>query len=86
MDFLIGYIVFALTTALCAWLFYYMPIVRLARANGISNTFTDNPILSTIVYIVISTVVAPGVFMALFSETKSKLFLNALKEEIFKAD
>ena len=86
MDFLIGYIIFAITTAICAWLFYYMPIVRLAKISGVRNTFTESPILSTIVYIIISIVVAPGIFMAIFSEGKSRVFHDALKGEIFKQD
>lgn len=86
MDWLIAYAVFAISTAICVWLFYYLPVVRAARASGVSNTFTDSPILSSIVYIVISIVIAPMLFVPLFSETKAILFRQALQEEIFKQD
>jgi hypothetical protein len=86
MDWLVGYTIFALSTAICVWLFYYLPIVRAARAIGISNTFTDSPIISSIVYLVISTIIAPMLFMPLFSETKAQLFRQALQKEIFKED
>jgi hypothetical protein len=86
MDWLVVYLVFALSTAICVWLFYYLPIVRAARASGVSNTFTDNPILSSIVYIIISVFIAPMLFVPLFSEAKAQLFRQALQEEIFKQD
>lgn len=86
MDWLIIYVVFALTTSICAWLFYYMPIVREARQRSINNSFTNSPILSSIVYIVISTFIAPTIFVALFSNQHSKQFYEALRQEILKQD
>lgn len=86
MDWLVAYAVFALSTAICVWLFYYLPVVRAARASSISNTFTNSPILSSIVYLVISIVIAPMLFIPLFNNTKGELFRQALKEEIFKQD
>jgi len=86
MDWLIVYIVFALTTSICAWLFYYVPVVREAKNKGIINSFTKSPILSSIVYIVISTFIAPTIFLAIFSNEHSKHFYKALREEILKQD
>lgn len=86
MDWLVVYLVFALSTAICVWLFYYLPIVRAARASGVSNSFTNSPILSSIVYIIISVFIAPMLFAPLFSEAKAQLFRQALQEEIFKQD
>jgi hypothetical protein len=86
MDWLIIYIVFALTTSICAWLFYYLPVMRIIKQRGIQNTFTNSPILSSVVYIVISTIIAPSVFLPLFSEAHGKMFRNALLEEMSKQD
>ena len=86
MDWLILYVVFALTTSICAWLFYFLPAVNEARQRNINNSFTRNPLISSIVYVVISTFIAPTIFMALFSNHHSKLFYNALREEILKQD
>lgn len=86
MDWLIFYTVFALTTSICAWLFYYIPLVAEARQRGVSNTFTNSPVLSSIVYIVISSFIAPSLFIPLFSEQQGKLFREALRGEILKQD
>jgi len=86
MDWIIIYLVFALTTSICAWLFYYVPIIAEAKKKAIVNTFTNSPILSSVVYIVISTFIAPTIFIALFSERHAKLFREALREEILKQD
>jgi hypothetical protein len=86
MDWLVIYLIFALTTSICAWLFYYMPVVREARKLGIENSFTNSPILSSVVYIIISTFIAPTIFVALFSNQHSKQFYDALRQEILKQD
>jgi hypothetical protein len=86
MDWLIIYLVFALTTSICAWLFYYMPVVIEAKRLGVNNSFTNSPVLSSMVYIVISSFIAPSLFIPLFSEHHGKLFRNALREEILKQD
>jgi len=86
MDWLIIYAIFALTTSICAWLFYFMPLVKEAKNRGVINTFTNSPLLSSVVYIVISTFIAPTIFIALFSNQHSKQFYEALKQEILKQD
>lgn len=86
MDWLVAYTVFALTTAICAWLFYFIPVVAEAQRKQIINTFTKSPYLSSIVYVVISTFIAPTIFVALFSKTHSKQFQDALRQEILKQD
>jgi len=86
MDWLIIYLVFAIATSICAWLFYYMPAVREAKQKGIVNSFTRSPVLSSLVYIIISTFIAPTIFVALFSNQHSKLFYEALRNEILKQD
>ena len=86
MDWLILYVVFAFTTSICAWLFYFMPAVREAKNKGIVNSFTTSTILSSVVYIIISTFIAPTIFVAIFSNEHSKQFYKALREEILKQD
>jgi len=86
MDWLVLYIIFALTTSLCAWLFYFMPAVKEAKHRGINNSFTNSTVLSSVVYIIISTFIAPTIFIALFSNQHSKQFYEALRQEILKQD
>ena len=86
MDWLTLYLVFAITTGICCWLFFYVPIVHEARRLGIDNTFTRSPIISNITYICISILVAPSLFIPIFSEEKGKLFRQALRSELLKQD
>jgi len=86
MDWLIIYLVFAISTSICAWLFYFMPLVKEAKQKNIINTFTNSPVLSSVVYIIISTLIAPTLFVALFSNQHSVKFYEALKQEILKQD
>jgi len=86
MDWLIIYLIFALTTSICAWLFYFIPAINEAKQRSINNTFTRSPVLSSIIYIVISSFIAPTIFIALFSSEHSKNFYRALREEILKQD
>lgn len=86
MDWITLYLVFAVTTGICCWLFFYVPIVQEARRLAVNNTFTRSPIISSVVYITISILVAPSVFIPIFNEEKGKLFRQALRSEILKQD
>lgn len=86
MEALIVYTVFAITTGICSWLFYYRPILQEAHELRVNNSFTRNPILSSFVYIVISTLIAPIVFIPLFNPIQSIAFIEALSREMLKQD
>ena len=86
MDALTLYLVFAVTTGICCWLFFYVPIANEAKRLGIDNTFTRSPIISNITYICISILIAPSLFIPIFSEEKGKLFRQALRSELLKQD
>ena len=86
MDALTLYLVFAVTTGICCWLFFYVPIVHEARRLNIHNTFTRSPIISSLTYIALSILIAPSIFIPIFSEEKGKLFKQALRSEILKQD
>lgn len=86
MDAITIYLVFAITTGICCWIFFYVPVVREAKSLGVVNSFTRSPIISSMVYIVISILVAPSLFIPIFSEEKGNLFRQALRSEILKQD
>lgn len=86
MEALIVYTVFAITTGICSWLFYYMPVLQEARELCINNSFTRSPILSSFVYIVISTLIAPMIFIPLFNPMQGIAFVEALRREMLKQD
>jgi hypothetical protein len=86
MDWITIYLVFAITTGICCWLFFYVPIVQEAKRLEVNNTFTRSPIISSVVYITISILIAPSVFIPIFNEEKGRLFRKALRSEILKQD
>jgi hypothetical protein len=86
MESLILYLTFATTTGICSWIFYYRPILFEAKNLQINNSFVRNPILSSIIYIILSILIAPGIFMPLFDKNQEIQFCNALKKEMFKQD
>lgn len=86
MEALIAYIVFAITTGICSWLFYYRPVLKEARELDINNSFTRSPILSSLVYTTISTLIAPIVFIPLFNPMQGMAFVTALRREMLKQD
>jgi hypothetical protein len=84
---LIGYyLLFAFSISLTACYLWFLPLVRLAKAEQVSNTFTNNTILSTFVYITVSAIVAPLLVPPMFSSDLEQRFLVGLKREIFKQD
>lgn len=80
------YIIFALTTAIACWYEFYWPVMREAKELGIENVTTNNPVLSSVVYIMISTVIAPVLVVPFFSSKKSELFRQGLRKGIFEKD
>lgn len=84
---LIGYyLLFAFSISLTACYLWYLPLVRMAKEQQVSNTFTNNPLLSTVVYILVSTLAAPFLVPPMFSEAMALRFTEGLKREIFKKD
>lgn len=84
MDWLIVYIIFAITTSICAWIFFYIPAIREAKKLNVVNSFTKNPVTSSLVYLILSVLIAPTIFIAIFDSQQSNLFYEALRKEILK--
>lgn len=80
------YIIFALTTGISCWFVFYWPVMREAKALGIENVTTQNPLLSSIVYIVISTIIAPVLIIPFLSNKRSEQFKEGLRKGIFEKD
>ena len=84
---LIGYyLLFAFSTSITACIFWFWPLIEQARASNISNTFTQYPKTSTVVYILVSTVVAPFLVLPLLSERMAEQFQAGLAREVLKQD
>ena len=84
---LIGYyLLFALSISITACYFWFWPILRDAKQAGIKNSFTQYPVLSTIVYVLISAVVAPLLLFPMLSAAMALRFEIGLRTEMLKAD
>jgi len=86
MELISYYLLFALSTAIAACYLWFWPMVQQAKAQGVQNSFTEYPVLSTVVYVLISTVVAPLLVPPMLSESIAKRFQAGLHREIFKQD
>lgn len=84
---LIGYyLLFAFSTSITACIFWFWPLVQQAQASGIENTFTQYPKTSTVIYVLVSTVVAPLLIPPMFSEQMAQKFSSGLAREILQQD
>ncbi len=86
MELISYYLLFALSTAIAACYLWFWPMVQQAKTAGVENSFTEYPKLSTLVYILVSTVVAPLLVPPMLSETIAQRFQAGLHREIFKQD
>lgn len=86
MELIAYYLLFAFSTAITASIFFFSPLIREARQSNIHNSFTENPVLSTVVYICISAIVAPMLVFPLLSDSIAQRFQDGLRREIMKAD
>ena len=82
---LIGYYaLFAFSTSITACIFWFWPLMQQAREAGIQNTFTEYPKTSTVIYVLVSSIVAPLLLPPMFSEQMAKKFSSGLAREILK--
>jgi hypothetical protein len=80
------YLLFALSTSITSWYIWYWPLVRKARETNISNSFTEYPKLSTVVYIFVSAIIAPFLVLPLLFDQFGENFERGLAKEILKDD
>jgi hypothetical protein len=72
------YIIFALATAIFALIDVFMPVLREAREFGVCNVLTENPKLSYLVYVCISTIIAPMIVVPLLVPSMNARFRASL--------
>ena len=80
------YLLFAFSTSITACYLWFWPLLQKAKSQDIKNSFTDNPILSSIIYIFISAIIAPVLLMPLFSNDMAEKFELGLSKEILKQE
>ena len=80
------YVLFAFSTSITACYLWFWPLLRKAKSQDIKNSFTDNPILSSLIYIFISAFIAPILLMPLLSNDMAEKFERGLSKEILKQE
>ena len=84
---LIGYyLLFAFSISISTCYFWFSPLLRQAKQSEISNSFTQYPKLSTVVYVLVSAVVAPLLIFPMFSSEMANRFEEGLRREILRPD
>ena len=84
---LIGYYaLFAFSISISACYIWFWPLVQEATLKNTDNGFTRFPVLSAVIYILVSAVAAPILILPMFSETMAERFKKGLQNEIFKPD
>ena len=80
------YILFALTTSITRSILFFLPLISEAKAQGIDNSFTKYPYMSTIIFIMISCIMAPFLILPILFDSKAEQFKRGLQSNIFEKD
>lgn len=80
------YAIFAIATALTALVGVFWPLLKEARSKGISNTLVDAPVLSSIIFVCITIVLAPFVISSLVFPSHSETFRLGLQRVVEQPD
>jgi hypothetical protein len=80
------YVLFAFSTSITACYLWFWPLLAKAKEQNIKNSFTDSPVLSVVIYIIISAFIAPILIMPLISNSMAEKFERGLSKEILKQD
>lgn len=84
---LIGYYaLFAFSISISGCYFWFWPILSDAREMEIQNSFTQYPVLSTVVYIFVSAAVAPLLLFPMLNSAMALRFETGLRTEVLKPD
>jgi len=80
------YFAFAIATALTTLFWYYLPAVEQASTEGVKNSTTEHPVLGAVVYVILTTILAPFVLPALLSTSRGDRYREGLYHAICKPD
>lgn len=76
------YLIFALTTSIMALIDVFLPTLNQARRDGIKNVLTENPKLSVVVYLVLTSIIAPLILLPLLVPSMNVRFRESLTATI----
>lgn len=77
------YLLFSLTTAFAGLFIYYRPVLLDAIDCEVENPLTYNPILGQFVFVIVSILVAPALFLAIVLPEIGRVFHQSLQNIMF---
>jgi len=80
------YLLFAFSTSITVCYLWFWPLLQKAKEQNIKNSFTGYPMLSMVIYILLSAFIAPLLIMPILSAEMGEKFERGLSKEILKAD
>lgn len=86
MGLIEGYVIFALSAAIASWYLFYLEALRFAKHIGVTNNITEHPVLSSITFILLCTIIAPVLVVPLLGTESGKRFKMALAKSIFELE
>ena len=79
------YLLFALTTGISSCILFLAPAISLARDMNITNSFTERPWLSYLIYIVVTTVTAPFAVWPIIIPSFAERFKIGLERAVLES-
>ena len=80
------YLIFALTTSITCCILFFLPVLGEIRSQGVINEFTQHPIISTIIFIGVSCILAPFLILPILFEARAEDFKRGLRKSIVEKD
>jgi uncharacterized membrane protein YdjX (TVP38/TMEM64 family) len=80
------YLLFAFSSSITACYLWFWPLLQKAKQENIKNSFTEYPVLSVLIYVLASALVAPLIIYPLISNKAGEAWERGLSKEIFKED
>ena len=79
------YLLFALTTGIASCILFLAPAIAQAKFIGIQNTFTESTWTSYIIYIIITSIVAPFTVLPIFIPSFAQRFQNGIGRAVMES-
>jgi ABC-type multidrug transport system permease subunit len=86
MDLIGYYLLFAFSTSITACYVWFWPILQQTKEKGVTNALTNAPILSIVVYVIVTALIAPVIVLPLLVPSMGEKFAIGLERELMKKD
>jgi uncharacterized membrane protein YdjX (TVP38/TMEM64 family) len=84
MDLIDYYLIFALTTGISSCYEFLMPAITKAKADNITNTFTESPWLSYCIFTLVTTICAPFTFIPIMLTSANISFRRGVERVVME--